>query len=230
MQHGEWVQKLNQYEGADIYKSVTQMLVTSVPYFLLIFTMLYLVHNGYRYWTVLLLAPLASLFFVRIFLIMHDCSHKSYWRRSPLASFIIGHICGIITFMAFFDFRQGHVIHHATVANLDKRGEGDVWTMTVNEYKASSVLEKDRLPDIPQPVRAFRGRSGAEIFNFKPVPERRHARQDFLEHYIYRYNDSFDNFHGPLYRRHQAVPGRSTACRYPGVQFRYLDIFHQPQF
>lgn len=142
MQHGEWVQKLNQYEGADIYKSVTQMLVTSVPYFLLIFTMLYLVHNGYRYWTVLLLAPLASLFFVRIFLIMHDCSHKSYWRRSPLASFIIGHICGIITFMAFFDFRQGHVIHHATVANLDKRGEGDVWTMTVNEYKASSVWKR----------------------------------------------------------------------------------------
>jgi omega-6 fatty acid desaturase (delta-12 desaturase) len=109
---------------------------------MLLAVMFYLLERGYSYWFVLLLAPLASLFLVRMFLVLHDCAHKSFWRRSPLACFIIGHICGIFTFTAFFDFRQSHVIHHATVANLEKRGVGDIWTMTVTEYQASTSLKK----------------------------------------------------------------------------------------
>ncbi|MGA2090303.1 MAG: fatty acid desaturase, partial [Endomicrobiales bacterium] len=139
MQKGEWVQKLNLYEGADIYTSVKQLINTIIPYLIIVLFMFYVKNHGYSYWIILLMAPLASLFMVRVFLIMHDCSHKSYWRRSPLACFIIGHVCGILTYTSFFDFRQGHVIHHATVANLEKRGDGDVWTMTVSEYNASSM-------------------------------------------------------------------------------------------
>jgi omega-6 fatty acid desaturase (delta-12 desaturase) len=142
MEHGEWVRKLVAYEGADIFKSVQQLITSFVPYFILMYTMSLLISNGHIYWFVLALAPVASLFMVRIFLIMHDCSNKSYWRRSSLVSFIIGHICGVFTFMSFFHFREGHVIHHATVANLDKRGDGDVWTMTVNEYRASPLWKK----------------------------------------------------------------------------------------
>ncbi len=134
----EWVVQLSKFEDADVKKSIIQVLTSFVPYFVLLIAMFFILRNGYPYWVALLLAPLASLFLVRIFIILHDCSHKSYLGRSISGCFILGHICGILTFTSLLAFRRSHVIHHASVANLEKRGVGDIWTMTVSEYLASS--------------------------------------------------------------------------------------------
>jgi len=138
MDRAAWAIKLNQYETSDPRKIVWQCVSAFVPYLALMAIMFWSLSQGYSYVFVLALAPWAALFLVKIFMILHECSHKSYLKGSPLGCFILGHICGIFTFTALFDFRQTHVIHHATVANLDKRGIGDITTMTVKEYLAAT--------------------------------------------------------------------------------------------
>ncbi|MFB4475898.1 fatty acid desaturase, partial [Oceanobacillus caeni] len=79
----------------------------------------------------------AAGFVVRIFIIFHDCTHMSFFKSSK-ANRILGTITGIITHFAFEKWKRDHSIHHATSSNLDKRGTGDVWVMTVDEYTEAS--------------------------------------------------------------------------------------------
>jgi omega-6 fatty acid desaturase (delta-12 desaturase) len=75
--------------------------------------------------------------FVRIFIFFHDCGHGSFF-ASRQTNKILGYITGILTFTPYEDWRHAHAVHHATAADLDRRGVGDLWTMTVEEYLASS--------------------------------------------------------------------------------------------
>jgi omega-6 fatty acid desaturase (delta-12 desaturase) len=89
------------------------------------------------WWLTIPLAVLAAAFLVRIFIIFHDCGHGSYF-RSRRANNIVGFIAGVLTFTPYYHWRWEHAIHHGTAGQLDKRGTGDVWTMTVQEYLESS--------------------------------------------------------------------------------------------
>lgn len=89
------------------------------------------------WWLVLPLALLASGLLVRTFIIFHDCGHGSFF-KSSLANDIWGFITGLLTFTPYYQWRWEHAVHHATSGNLDKRGMGDVWTMTVQEYLEST--------------------------------------------------------------------------------------------
>jgi omega-6 fatty acid desaturase (delta-12 desaturase) len=93
------------------------------------------------YWLTLILAIPAAGFMVRIFIISHDCGHGSFF-KSKKARDIIGFITGVITFVPYKHWRHSHAIHHATSSNLDRRGLGDVWTLTVNEYLALSFWRR----------------------------------------------------------------------------------------
>ena len=87
---------------------------------------------------VLPLAILAGLFLVRVFIIFHDCGHGSYF-KSRKANEVLGFISGLLyVYAVFYQWRWDHAIHHATSGHLDKRGTGDIWTLTVEEYLASS--------------------------------------------------------------------------------------------
>jgi omega-6 fatty acid desaturase (delta-12 desaturase) len=86
------------------------------------------------YFITLGLSVLAAGFLVRIFIIFHDCGHGSFF-KSRRANRIIGTILGSLVFTPYDRWHQTHAIHHATVGNLDSRGDGDVWTLTVDEYK-----------------------------------------------------------------------------------------------
>jgi omega-6 fatty acid desaturase (delta-12 desaturase) len=44
----------------------------------------------------------------------------------------------MLTFTPYYHWRWEHSLHHATAGDLDRRGTGDVWTMTVQEYLESS--------------------------------------------------------------------------------------------
>jgi omega-6 fatty acid desaturase (delta-12 desaturase) len=80
---------------------------------------------------------LAAGFLVRIFIIFHDCGHQSFF-ASRRANDIVGYLTGVLTYTPFHDWRTEHSRHHATAGDLDRRGLGDVWTMTVAEYREAS--------------------------------------------------------------------------------------------
>ena len=89
------------------------------------------------WWLVIPLAILGAGFVVRIFIIFHDCGHGSYF-ESRRANDILGFITGVLTLTPYYHWRWEHNIHHATSGHLDKRGTGDILTLTVQEYLESS--------------------------------------------------------------------------------------------
>jgi omega-6 fatty acid desaturase (delta-12 desaturase) len=80
-------------------------------------------------------AGLPVLVLVRVFIIFHDCGHGSFF-KSRRANDIVGIITGILTFTPYYQWRHSHAVHHASAGDLDRRGTGDVWTITVDEYLA----------------------------------------------------------------------------------------------
>lgn len=88
------------------------------------------------YWLALVPAVLAAGFMTRIFIIFHDCTHHSFF-KSRRVNRIVGTCMGVLTLFPFDQWGHEHSVHHATSGNLDKRGTGDIWTLTVNEYLAA---------------------------------------------------------------------------------------------
>jgi omega-6 fatty acid desaturase (delta-12 desaturase) len=126
-----WIQIIRKYNKPDVRKSIWQIINSLGPYILLWYLM-YL-SLDISYWITLGLAFIAAGFMVRMFIIFHDCGHGSFF-RSQRANRIIGTILGSLTFTPYDRWHKDHSIHHSTVGNLDKRGIGDVWTLTVDEY------------------------------------------------------------------------------------------------
>jgi omega-6 fatty acid desaturase (delta-12 desaturase) len=89
------------------------------------------------YWLTLLLAVPAAGFLVRVFLIQHDCGHGAFFHRRAVNDWV-GRVLGVLTFTPYDIWRHAHAAHHATTGNLDRRGIGDIETLTVGEYRARS--------------------------------------------------------------------------------------------
>jgi omega-6 fatty acid desaturase (delta-12 desaturase) len=130
-----WRQIVAQHQKPSTGRALWQMVNTLCPYALL----WYLAYRSLTIsvWISVLLAILAGGFLVRVFIIFHDCGHGSFF-KSRMANDIVGFIAGALTFTPYYHWRWEHAIHHATAGHLDKRGTGDVWTMTVQEYLESS--------------------------------------------------------------------------------------------
>ena len=131
-----WQKVVMKYNQPDLRKSIWQILNSVVPYILL--WPLMVLSLQFSYALTLFLALIASGFLVRIFIIFHDCGHGSFF-KSQQANKIVGMVCGLLTYTPYYKWHRHHAEHHATTVNLDKRGMGDVWTMTVEEYRASSL-------------------------------------------------------------------------------------------
>lgn len=103
--------------------------------------MTHVAQQGYPYWAVLLLAVVAASLFIRICILFHDCTHGSFL-PSPSWNTGVGFFRVILTITAFYDWRSSHAGHHLTVGDLDRRGLGDITTLTVEEYLGSSPLKR----------------------------------------------------------------------------------------
>ncbi|MBR7554889.1 fatty acid desaturase [Allobacillus sp. GCM10007491] len=127
------------FESPDTKASVWQLVNTLPPFFLL----WYLAYEAISVSLILSIALsiLAGGFVVRVFIIFHDCCHGSFFKNRKLNHFV-GTMTGILTMFPYEKWKREHSIHHATSSNLDKRGTGDVWIMTVEEYKKASKLER----------------------------------------------------------------------------------------
>ena len=92
---------------------------------------------GVGYWLTLILAVPAAGFLVRLFILQHDCGHGAFfkWRA---ANEWVGRALGVLTLTPFDVWRRAHAMHHATAGNLDRRGIGDIETLTTGEYAARS--------------------------------------------------------------------------------------------
>ena len=130
-----WKEIVAQYQQPSTGRAVWQIANTIVPYSLLWCLMYFSL--SFPWWTTVLLSILAAAFQVRVFIIFHDCGHGSFF-RSRTANDIVGFIAGMLTFTPYYHWRWEHSLHHATAGDLDRRGTGDIWTMTVQEYLESS--------------------------------------------------------------------------------------------
>jgi omega-6 fatty acid desaturase (delta-12 desaturase) len=127
------------YQKPNMRKSITQLLNSLLPYFFI--WVLMILSLQYSYWITLLLIIPAAGFLIRIFIIFHDCGHHSFF-KSNKANSIVGFFLGVLAFTPSDSWWHDHAVHHATVGNLEKRGTGDVMTMTVEEYRRSNWVTK----------------------------------------------------------------------------------------
>jgi acyl-lipid omega-6 desaturase (Delta-12 desaturase) len=122
------------YQRASTKRALWQLTNTFAPYAILWCAMYFTLQVSL--WLTVTLAVLSGAFLVRIFIIFHDCAHGSYL-SSRRANTIVGFIAGVLTFSPYQHWRWEHAVHHSSSGNLDRRGTGDIWTMTVQEYLAA---------------------------------------------------------------------------------------------
>ena len=134
-----WIEVISNYNKPDVRKSIWQIINSLGPYILLWIAMYYSLQISYL--LTLGLSFIAAGFLVRIFIIFHDCGHGSFF-KSQIANKIVGTILGSLVFTPYDYWHHEHGIHHKTVGNLDKRGSGDVKTLTVDEYNNLSRGKK----------------------------------------------------------------------------------------
>lgn len=125
--------------SADTRRSIVQLVTTATPFIGLLAVMAWASHN--LYWLTLLLALPAAGLLVRLFIIQHDCGHSSFF-KSRAANDLVGRALSMLTLTPYYSWKRDHAAHHASTGNLDRRGRGDVETMTVAEYQASPPLRK----------------------------------------------------------------------------------------
>lgn len=128
-------QILNRYQQPNTWRSIWQLANTLLPNLLLLVLMYYSLQVSYLL-TLALSIPTAG-FMARTFIIFHDCGHGSFF-NSRKANDVTGIICGILTLTPYYYWRHSHAIHHATAGDLDRRGTGDVMTLTLQEYQSLS--------------------------------------------------------------------------------------------
>jgi len=133
-----WLQAVARYRRPHHGRSAWQIINTVGPYLAL--WVLMVLSLDVSYWLTLALIPFAAGFLIRSFIISHDCGHGAFF-RSRIANTITGTITALFAFTPYEQWRHEHAVHHASGGDLDGRGTGDIWTMTVAEYaKASRML------------------------------------------------------------------------------------------
>ncbi len=135
----KWQGIVSKYAFPETWRSVWQVANSVIPFFVGWYLMYRSLEIGY--WLTLLLAVPTAGFMVRCFIIFHDCCHGSFF-KSIKANDRLGLALGVIVWTPFYQWKHSHAVHHATAGDLDRRGTGDVYTMTVEEYLAAPWYKK----------------------------------------------------------------------------------------
>ncbi|MGE4542514.1 MAG: fatty acid desaturase [Pedobacter sp.] len=136
-----WHSTLSGFRTPNTGVASWQLINTFLPYCGLWALMVMSIRRGYPYAITLALAAVAALFLVRLFILFHDCVHGSLFPKQGLNKFF-GHTLGLLVFTPCDDWRFSHLRHHASYADLDARGFGDIWTMTKAEYEEASATKR----------------------------------------------------------------------------------------
>jgi acyl-lipid omega-6 desaturase (Delta-12 desaturase) len=144
-----WRPLIAKYQRPQARRAVLQLATTLVP-LAVVFAAMYRLLAVSFWWTLPLVLPAAALL-VRTFVLMHDCAHGSFF-ASRRANQIVGAMTGLLTLIPFEYWRHEHGLHHASAGDLDRRGHGDVDTLTVREYLARTRWEQFRYRMVRHPV------------------------------------------------------------------------------
>jgi omega-6 fatty acid desaturase (delta-12 desaturase) len=135
-----WTKILAQYREPDHTRSIFEIAVTLLPLVALWALAWAAIHVGYWWLSPLLVLPAAG-FLVRLFMIQHDCGHGTFFCHR-LANDWVGRAIGVLTLTPYDFWRRTHAIHHASSGHLERRGIGDITTLTVREYLSCSVWRR----------------------------------------------------------------------------------------
>lgn len=135
----KWKAIVAEYQEPNAWRASWQ-LVNTVGSYVVLWYLMYL-SLAVSWWLTIPLCLLAGGILIRIFIIFHDCGHGSFF-RSRRANDFWGFLTGMLTFTPYYQWRWEHSIHHATTGHLERRGVGDIWTLTVEEYLESSRWKK----------------------------------------------------------------------------------------
>lgn len=113
-------------------RSLVEVAITLVPFALIWYAMYWATAHG-SLWLYAALLPIGAGFLVRLFIIQHDCGHRAFL-PSRRANDWVGRCLGVLTLTPYAHWNRAHALHHATSGNLDRRGVGDIDTLTVSEY------------------------------------------------------------------------------------------------
>jgi omega-6 fatty acid desaturase (delta-12 desaturase) len=127
------------YLQPDPKRALIQLLTTVPPFLAVMAVMFALLANGHL--LAALLSPLAAGLLVRLFMFQHDCGHGSFFRSRRIND-ALGCVLGVLTVTPYTSWRQDHAVHHASAGNLDRRGVGDISTLTTTEYAGLSRLRR----------------------------------------------------------------------------------------
>ena len=130
---GDLLKALARYREPHHMRSVLELILTCVLF--VVFWVAAWWALSISYWLTLAICVPAGAFLVRLFVIKHDCGHGAFFRRRIFNDWV-GRVLGVMTLTPYDVWRRDHAIHHATSGNLDKRGVGDIDTLTVREYQA----------------------------------------------------------------------------------------------
>ncbi len=134
-----WQHIVRKYMRPSEAKSYWQIINSFVPYFMS-WILAYYVYQ-YSMLLTFLIAIGSSAFLIRIFIVMHDCGHSSFFKSKKKNNFW-GFIAGVATFSPYLQWTKAHKIHHKSSGNLDQRGVGDIDLKTVEEYQKLTLIEK----------------------------------------------------------------------------------------
>jgi len=148
----EWTRILVKYREPILSRSIWELIVTFTP-FLAIWALAWW-SLSISPWLAISLSVVNSAFVVRLFMIQHDCGHGAFLKNRQIGDWI-GRIIGVLTLTPYDVWRRTHSIHHATTGNLDKRGVGDMPTLTVREYRAKSWIGRATYRLIRNPAFLF---------------------------------------------------------------------------
>ena len=126
-----WSKALAAYARPSLPRSILDLATSLLPYLGLSVAMYFSLRLSYVL-TLAISVPTAG-FLLRTYIVFHDCAHGSFL-PSRRANRYLGIVLGLVVMTPFHNWRHNHAVHHATAADLDRRGGGDVPTLTVAEY------------------------------------------------------------------------------------------------
>ena len=128
-----WTDALAPYARPTLRRSIAGLLTSVVPYLGLLVAMYFALRVSYL--ATLVIGVLAAGFLLRTYIVFHDCAHGSFL-PTKRGNLWLGSVLGVLVYAPFANWRHNHAVHHATAADLDRRGQGDVPTLTIAEYNA----------------------------------------------------------------------------------------------
>ncbi len=128
------------FQKPTLWRSITEIALSAVPLAVL-WTAGWFAAGAGLWWLALLISIPSALFVVRLFMIQHDCGHRAFF-RTPWINDWVGRVVGVFTLTPHDCWRRTHGIHHATSGNLDRRELGAVKTVSVEEYRTMTPIQR----------------------------------------------------------------------------------------